>query len=560
MNFLPVVHRELLVAARHGGHQRFRFLATLAGLAVFLLLWMSPQKTAPERLGILVFHLLGGALLAYAIVSGPLHTSDAIGTEKRAGTLGLLFLTELGGHDIVLGKLVSHSLRAVYAVVAMVPLLALPVMLGGVSGGQVTRLVLLVAVTAVFSLSLGLLASVVARDFRSALMGTILVLGLMGVGLDGGGWAWGKWRGVQMEAVRQYSPLALFRWSRAEPWQDARTHAAFRRGTGRLGVAALLFLVTASVWVRRHRDEIVTTPVAAVDEETGRAEGLIGYRQHQWSELLARHPYAWLQRVLRPVSWLFQWSFWGVVTLNLATFGAAMTLPNLPEREIALGISVVLLWALHVLLKLQVTLAATRGIAADRESGALELMVVAGQGGGELSQGLRHGLMWQYRLPLLVLLLLHFPLILWTGLPDNDSSAAASFSVFITVLIGAMLLMFDLDALVKVGIRHGLKENSPQAAFRATVLRVLAPGWIGMLPLGALLLGRGAPVSPFWVGIWMLGCLYGLHRVRKRARLDVDHGFREIVAGLPFDTDEWELRDDFRTAAGRQYPSEGMAR
>jgi ABC-type transport system involved in cytochrome c biogenesis permease component len=40
-----------------------------------------------------------------------------VSSEKREGTLGLLFLTPLTGMDIVLGKMACHSLQLGYGVV-----------------------------------------------------------------------------------------------------------------------------------------------------------------------------------------------------------------------------------------------------------------------------------------------------------------------------------------------------------------------------------------------------------------------------------------------------------
>ncbi len=557
MNFLPVVHRELLVAARDGGHRRFRTLTIVGGLGVFLLLWSASNRAMPEQISEILFLMLGAALFAYALASGPIHTSDAIGREKREGTLGLLFLTELRGYDVVLGKLVSHSIRSVYAVIGMIPVLALPMMLGGISGGQVIRMVWVVLVTMGLSMSLGMLASVLARDFRSALMATVLGMGILTVGLDGGGWVWGKFRGVNAEAIRQYSPLALFRWSRAEIAQDAQAHEAFRRGSRRLVFGSLLILGAASMTVGRYREEIVNAPVTASDEATGRKEGLVGYRQHQWSELLVRHPYAWLQRVLRPVPAFFLWGFWGLVGLGVVSYGGALWLTTETMRLAALGMNLLVLWALHLLVKVQVTMAATRGIAADRESGALELLVVAGIGGAELEASMKAGLIRQYLWAVGVVLFLHFPPLAWMALPGNNPSGDIFVGLFFGMLYGAMLLLFDLASLIPVGLRHGLKESNPSAAFRATIQRVLVPGWIGMLPILVLVAGTGSRVSHIWLHLWVFACVYGLHRVRKRARVDVNHGFREIVAGLEFDTDEWELRDDFRRAAGEQFSSEG---
>ena len=62
--------------------------------------------------------------------------------EKREGTLGLLFLTDLRGFDVVLGKLVACSLRGAYGLVAALPVIGLALLMGGVTGFELWRLAL----------------------------------------------------------------------------------------------------------------------------------------------------------------------------------------------------------------------------------------------------------------------------------------------------------------------------------------------------------------------------------------------------------------------------------
>ena len=46
----------------------------------------------------------------YSLVAGRRFTADCLSEEKREGTLGLLFLTDLKGYDVVLGKVAATSL------------------------------------------------------------------------------------------------------------------------------------------------------------------------------------------------------------------------------------------------------------------------------------------------------------------------------------------------------------------------------------------------------------------------------------------------------------------
>lgn len=56
--------------------------------------------------------------------------------ESEADTLGLLFLTDLGGVDIVAGKLLVTGLNALLALTAVLPVLGVAMILGGITGGE----------------------------------------------------------------------------------------------------------------------------------------------------------------------------------------------------------------------------------------------------------------------------------------------------------------------------------------------------------------------------------------------------------------------------------------
>jgi hypothetical protein len=187
----------------------------------------------------------------------------------------------------------------------------------------------------------------------------------------------------------------------------------------------------------------------------------------------------------------------------------------------------------------------------------LELLVAAGQGRDEILRGHHTALLQQYRVPALVLVGLQFlPLL---RLSMNDLPVEAGIGVVLLLVYGVAVLTFDLETLAMVGFRHGLREGDPQTAFRATFMQVMVPGWVGMLPL-AMLAALGGGTRLLWLAfhLWLFATAYMVYRARKRARIDIEHGFQALAAGLDFDTDDYELRDDFRRAAGAQYPSGGL--
>src|SRR5436190_7976809 len=98
----PRTHRE-----------RWISIVVIMGLAGVCLVVRSRPWSTPASHGRDLFEFFSVALFVVALSMG-FVTADALSKEKREGTLGLLFLTELQSYDVVLGKLFASSLRSVY--------------------------------------------------------------------------------------------------------------------------------------------------------------------------------------------------------------------------------------------------------------------------------------------------------------------------------------------------------------------------------------------------------------------------------------------------------------
>jgi hypothetical protein len=163
MTLLPIVIRELRVAARRKSTYSARFkTAFAAALGGAVLLFVLNQFPLIPSTGLSVFYGLGyvGFFYCFALAG---NTADCISEEKREGTLGLLFLTDLNGWDVALGKLCANSIKSLYAVISTFPVLAIVLTLGGVSAGQYCTLGLALLNLFFFAHAAGLLASVLSR-------------------------------------------------------------------------------------------------------------------------------------------------------------------------------------------------------------------------------------------------------------------------------------------------------------------------------------------------------------------------------------------------------------
>src|SRR5581483_5309054 len=123
-----------------------------------------------------LFYALSGYTGLVCIFAGPMFSANAIADERRDGTLQLLFLSTLNGADVVLGKFVSVSVYIFYGLLAVQPVMALPFIMGGVTGTEFIRVTLASLNALFFSLALGIFVSVVGRNTEKAVLRTVWAL------------------------------------------------------------------------------------------------------------------------------------------------------------------------------------------------------------------------------------------------------------------------------------------------------------------------------------------------------------------------------------------------
>ena len=100
----------------------------------------------------------------------PAYTAGAIADEKQKKTIQFLLVTDLRNHEIVLGKLGSRMAHLGLLLLAGLPVLGVMQFLGGVDPHLVLAGFAGTAVTLASAAGVSLLASVIARPPRSALL------------------------------------------------------------------------------------------------------------------------------------------------------------------------------------------------------------------------------------------------------------------------------------------------------------------------------------------------------------------------------------------------------
>jgi len=168
---LSIVERELRVQSRRPYTVWLRVgIGLVAGLAgLTLLLWIESASSAMQG-GQQLLHGLGWSALVFGMIEGVRQTADSISHEKREGTLGLLFLTDLRGLDVVLGKLAAHALNLLCALMAAFPILGLAIGAGGVTAGEFWRLQLVLLDTVFLAAAGGLWGSARSHGDHEALL------------------------------------------------------------------------------------------------------------------------------------------------------------------------------------------------------------------------------------------------------------------------------------------------------------------------------------------------------------------------------------------------------
>jgi ABC-type transport system involved in multi-copper enzyme maturation permease subunit len=541
MTFLPIVWRELRLASRRRATYWLRSAAALAILIAGTWLFVMWQGAQTREMSTLLFGVLTGGAIIFALLSGPRATADCISEEKREGTLGLLFLTDLKGYDVVLGKLVAGSLNSFYTVVAMVPMLAIPLLLGGgITLAEFGRMALVTVNALFFSLTAGIWASSICRSAqRSAGVCSLTIITFTALLPAAAACAAALYKTSSVNRVCLLPSVgfsyylafdAPYRLSKEWFW----TSLAVVQGLSWLGLVLASFI----------------TPRSWQDKQVGRSGGRSWReRWREWSYGGARARLAFRRYAIEvnPVFWLTARSrlkglgVWAFLTL----FAGVWLWCWWKFRREWLNEGVYVGTALLVNLSLRYWFAgeATRAIADQRKAGALELLLSTPFQVRAILKGQWLALKREFLGPLILVLVVETVFMMATireSVPDDDR-----LFWFALWSAGMLMLIADLLALFTIGTWQGLTARNPLRALAATLGRVLVVPWVaygGVLLLIAVgqMGTRGFHASPTWAFFLALWFSLGL------------------AADALFGIWSWKkLQAEFRVAAQQQYSVSG---
>jgi hypothetical protein len=230
----PLIARELLAYSRQPWTYWLRLLSALGAVSVLGIIATTGRNRLGQADGRSLFAGSTAILFFVASLNGLRSTSDCIGSERRQGTLVLLFLAGLKLNTILVSKMITNSLRNAWALLGTLPVLGLCLLLGGVSGLVFVQGVLAILAAAWLSLMVGLEQScrnqgeheAFSHGVRRLLLLNLLPLvspaslvlsAFLGSGLFGQGYFWITLGGAVFVGFRHWS------WAKrdlARNWQE----------------------------------------------------------------------------------------------------------------------------------------------------------------------------------------------------------------------------------------------------------------------------------------------------------------------------------------------------
>jgi hypothetical protein len=420
MDPLPLVLRELYVAGRRPATFRLRMAFGAGGMGFTIwafLVWGSAHGN-----GRWIYDTLLLLAASLAIATGLLVAADTVSRERREGTLGFLFLTDLRPADVILGKFSAAALIPATTLLAFFPGLALCQLLGGVGAWEFWRGILALVVTLFFALCATVFVSTHCEDHRRAHAGAgllLLVLNPIWLCL------------LSLEVTYRQVPLLY--------WLVLPVFLAL--GAVFLNSAcnalALGWHDTAIKWERRES----LTPAAASLANS--------FKQTQ--------PLAWMLLRRRPWSRLAWWAL-GVPAL-LATL-----LLFLVSGHAYRPLSMLLLFSAHLSVYLMALTRTAYSFYTDRQDGSLELLLSTRLSMQEMFAAFTRCLLQQTKPLLVVLTLIDLVWSLYFGIEGT--------TWFILPPAMAATLWVSVAGLGSTGVYRSLLSNHPAFAMIATVLRL----------------------------------------------------------------------------------------
>jgi ABC-type transport system involved in multi-copper enzyme maturation permease subunit len=478
MALMPVVTREMSALARRQSTYWARAVtAVIAVLTMMWLLLVSAAHVSTSSLGTSIFFILSGFSFGFTLLVGMQATADSVSEEKREGTLGLLFLTDLRPMDIVLGKMAASSLNSFFAVLGVVPMLSLALLLGGVTLPQIGLVAIVLLNSMFLSLALGLFVSTLSKNERKAMFGCffgLFIITLMPFVLSAAMNNFDK----LLDEIVWVSPLYSFLVIQNSAGPNA-TVRYLAQGLIFQHLLGWCFLFAASRVLPRCINEVPARRFLALRQWMHNyVFGDPQVRTRYRAALLDRNAFLWLasrERVKPRYAWAVV-GFFGLLFLWVYL--------QFPTMFFDPPVPLTIIFLVHLIFKLWTASEVCSRLIHDRRSGALELLLSSPLSVSEIAEGQGLALRRIFRRPLAVLIVAELLIMCLTWREAREDIARESIVLFAAAIT---TLLLDLWALKWVGLWLSLFGKSIERILIATLGRVLGVPSILVLLIGGTL-------------------------------------------------------------------------
>lgn len=400
MNLLPIAKREArLVASKR---QTFHLRWVVAAAGAFFVAETLLSNGAWETLGQSLFFKLSLLGQCLAVFAGALHTADGFARERREGTLRLLFLTPLQPRDVTAGKFLASCASPLTTLVALLPLLAIPLLLGGVQPHRIALMSIHLLNTLFLSLAAGMLVSAQTSVSLNAITLSFLFAGALNFVPIGMG----------AMTANVYGPFDVF--LDLTEIGSPVDFVGFFRVLLMANICSWIFLSLATRAAGKNRD----APSTISQEKAQRFGQTLRFggqkqRARLRKKLLNQNPIAWLAN-------RYQVSSFGLLMICFALLAAPVLVFGGAVPQFYYGQTIA-----QLLVALRMAAYATAQLSEDRESGALELLLSTPLTAREIVSGRARGFLRFFFGPCALLICagipgLYLALTASYGMPDES--------------------------------------------------------------------------------------------------------------------------------------------
>ena len=477
-----------------------------------------------HRAGSDMFFAVSGIMIFLCNIAGIYLTADCLSEEKRNGTLGLLFLTNLRGYEVVLGKMSVGTIQAVLGLLAAVPMLVVPVLMGGVDPMLVLRMAVVLFATLFLSLSVGIVCSAI---FKSSKVATGMALGVMLFLNFGPGLTYeilyeifGRRMVSGISDIYILFSIGNIYLLTVDGGLGLGGQAGVEFNISMavvLGIAILSILFAIWKTARTWQDQPVKIVTGVVSQKSSNAA-------HRRARVLDKNPLHWLaaRKKFGPgfvwLAFIIVFTFMMIVTDG---FQYLFELRNSPYAGVNASASFLMtLWVVSTMLKWWMAGAACERFRADRGESALELLLSTPLEYQDFARAHRERIRWQFLWPVVLILCL-IPFMM--GLSNDDT--------LMLYIVGIFMFFIDVWATYFVGMHTSLTLRKPVYSSSLVVLKIHILPYLIFLVLILIAATTNSGMDENGVlAIWVLVGLLNNAFWVGRANLFLGEKFRETAA------------------------------